>query len=183
MKKLIVLLVFSLASIGISAQEINWLTLEEAVAKQKKNPKKIIMDVYTVWCGPCKRLDRDTFGNKDVIDYVNKYYYAVKFNGEGNDVISYKGKTFKNTNYDPARAKSRNSAHDLTRYFGVRAYPTIVFIDENQEFLTPLRGYKNPQELELFLKLFKQDLHKELTTQEAFNDYYETFKPEFKTEK
>ena len=41
------------------------------------------MDMYTVWCGPCKMLDKNTFHNKDVADYINKYYYAVKFNAEG----------------------------------------------------------------------------------------------------
>lgn len=180
MKKCIILIVLSLTFAHISAQEINWVSLEEAVKLQKKQPRKIIMDMYTVWCGPCKMLDRNTFGNKDVIDYINKYYYAVKFNAEGNDKVTFKGKTYGNPNYDPARAKSRNYPHELSRYFGVNSYPTIVFIDENLEYLAPIIGYKNPQQLELYLKLFKEDLHKELTSQEAFNEYYETFRPEFK---
>jgi thioredoxin-related protein len=180
MKKIVILLTFCLATVYINAQEINWVTLEEAVALQKKNPKKIMMDVYTKWCGPCKRLDRDTFQNKDVANYVNQHYYAVKFNGEGNDEISFKERKFSNPGYNPAKANSRNSAHELTRFYGIRSYPTIVFLDENLEFLAPIRGYKNPQQLELYLKLFKKNDHKQLTTQEAFNDYYETFKPEFK---
>ena len=180
MKKIIILIVLGFTLSGMSAQEINWITLEEAVKLQKKNPRKIIMDMYTVWCGPCKRLDRDTFGNKDVINYINKYYYAIKFNAEGNEKVNYKGKTYTNPNYDPARAKSRNYQHQLAQHFGVRSYPTMIFIDENLEFLSPIGGYRNPQQLELFLKLFKEDLHKELTTQEAYNEFYETFKPEFK---
>jgi len=175
MKKIIALIAIALISYNATAQEINWVTLEEAVELQKKKPKKIIMDVY-------KKLDKFTFQNKDVADYINKNFYAVKFNGEGNDEINYKDKTFANKNYNPAKAKTRNSAHELTRYFGVRAYPSLVFIDENQEFLTIIRGYKNPQQLELYLKLFKQDLHKDMTTQEAFNEYHETFVPEFKSE-
>ncbi|HCY80556.1 MAG TPA: thioredoxin family protein, partial [Xanthomarina gelatinilytica] len=74
----------------------NWVTLEEAVALQKKNPKKIMIDAYTNWCGPCKMLDKNTFKNKDVADYVNKHYYAVKFNAEGNETINFKGNTFTN---------------------------------------------------------------------------------------
>jgi len=163
----------------INAQEINWMSLEEAVALQKKNPKKIMMDVYTTWCGPCKLLDKNTFQNKSVAEYVNENYYAVKFNGEGNDVINFNGKEFKNERYDPALAKRRNSAHDLTRYFKVNAYPTMVFIDEQGGFIFPLRGYKTPQQLELYLKMFKNDDHKDMKTQEAFNEYYKSFKPEF----
>jgi thioredoxin-related protein len=155
------------------------MSLEEAVAMQKKNPKKIIMDVYTNWCGPCKLLDKNTFQNKDVAAYVNKHYYAVKFNGEGNEVINFNGNEFKNTNYKPELANKRNSVHDLTRYFNVSAYPTMVFIDEQGGFIFPLRGYKTPQELELYLKMFKNDDHKDMKTQEAFNEYYKAFKPEF----
>ena len=52
------------------------------------------MDVYTNWCGPCKLLDKNTFGNKDVADYINANYYAVKFNGEGDDVVVFKTPAF-----------------------------------------------------------------------------------------
>ena len=57
------------------------------------NPKKIFIDAYTVWCAPCKMLDKNTFANKDVANYINKNYYAVKFNAEGNETIKFDGKT------------------------------------------------------------------------------------------
>jgi len=180
MKKYIVLVLFTVfATVTISAQQINWVTLEEAVALQKKNPKKIMMDMYTSWCGPCKMLDRNTFSNKDVANYVNKHYYAVKFNAEGNEVIKFKDKTFENPNYDPAKAKRRNSGHQLARYFSIRSYPTIVFLDEKSEFIAPIIGYKKPQQLELYLKMFKTDKHTTLDTQAKFNEYYKEFKPKF----
>jgi thioredoxin-related protein len=95
MKNLIIILALAFSGF-ISAQEINWMSLEEAVIMQKKSPKKIMMDVYTNWCGPCKLLDKNTFKNKDVAAYVNKHYYAVKFNGEGNEVINFNGTEYKN---------------------------------------------------------------------------------------
>lgn len=180
MKKIIVLVIFTIfTSVNVISQEINWISLEEASALQKKNPKKIMMDMYTVWCGPCKLLDRNTFQNKDVANYVNKYYYAVKFNAEGNEEVEFKGKTYTNPNYNPERAKKRNGSHELARYFRIQAYPTIVFLDENLDLLTPLRGYKTPQDLELYLKLFKNNDHKDMDSQEKFNTYYKAFKPEF----
>jgi thioredoxin-related protein len=181
MKKIIVIVTLALlTSVSGIAQEINWVSLEEAMALQKKTPKKIMMDVYTVWCGPCKMLDKNTFQNPDVVAYVNNNYYAVKFNGEGNDVITYKDKSYANPSYNADRANTRNSAHQLARYFQIRAYPTIVFFDENADVITPLPGYKTPTQLELYLKLFESDKHKDIKTQDDFNAYYKTFKPEFK---
>ncbi|WP_199769341.1 thioredoxin family protein [Flavivirga eckloniae] len=178
MKKILLLLAV-FATVLTNAQEINWVTLEEAVALQQKTPKKIMMDVYTSWCGPCKMLDKNTFQNKDVANYVNKHYYAVKFNAEGNDKVKYKGKTYSNPNYNPALANRRNSVHELSRYLRVSAYPTIVFLDEKGDLIAPITGYKKPKEIELFLKMFKNDDHKAMDTQEKFYTYSKAFKPEF----
>ena len=184
MKKILILLLIliSISCTGNAqkeSSEINWITLEEAVKAQTKEPRKIIMDMYTSWCGPCKLLDRNTFHNKDLAAYVNKHYYAVKFNAEGNDVVKFKDKTFTNPNYDPAKAKRRNSGHQLAGYFRVQAYPTIVFLDENADLITPVVGYKTPNQLELFLTFFAtNDIKK--ATKEQWEQYQKDFKPTFK---
>jgi len=180
MKKIVLFIAASLLiTLTSVAQEINWMTFEEALAAQKKDPKKIMMDVYTSWCGPCKMLDKNTFHNTDVVDYVNDNFYAVKFDAEGNDVVRYKGKTFSNPNYKEELKNRRNSAHQLSRYLKVNAYPTIVFFDEEAQVIAPIRGYQKPQQIELYLKMFNNNDYKELTTQEAFNEYYKAFEPEF----
>lgn len=182
MKKIIyTLLLAVLVSASGMAQEIKWVTLNEAIELQKKNPKKIMIDVYTNWCGPCKLLDRNTFQNPDVANYVNENYYAVKFNGEGNEVINYKGRAFNNPNYKPELANRRNAAHTLATYLRISAYPTIVFMDEKADVIFPIRGYQTPTQLELYLKLFKNDDHKVMDTQEKFNEYYRAFKSEFRS--
>lgn len=181
MKKLgFIFILTMLMSVNGIAQDINWVTFEEALALQKKKPKKIMMDVYTNWCGPCKMLDRNTFKNADVAKYVNDNYYAVKFNAEGNDVVKYKGTTYSNKNYKAEMSSRRNGVHDLTRALQVNAYPTIVFFDEKGDLIFPVRGYQNPQQLELYLKMFLDDKHKDMKTQEDFNTYYSAFKPQFK---
>jgi thioredoxin-related protein len=76
-------------------------------------------------------------------------------------------------------AKRRNSQHELTRYFGVNAYPTMVFLGFDAELLAPIPGYQTAQQLELYLKLFKDDTYKKMNNQEAFNGYYKTFVPSF----
>ncbi len=181
MKKLVYIFVFAaLTSVSGFAQEINWVTLEKAMELQKKKPKKIMMDVYTNWCGPCKMLDKNTFQTADVANYVNENYYAVKFNAEGNETINYKGKVYSNPGYNPELASRRNSAHSLAQFLQIQAYPTIVFMDEKGDVIAPIRGYQTPPQLELYLKMFKADEHKGIDTQEKFNAYYTAFKPQFK---
>lgn len=181
MKKILyITLVFGFITLNCLAQEIKWVSLNEAIELQKKTPKKIMMDVYTNWCGPCKMLDKNTFQNKDVAAYINEHYYAVKFNGEGNDAIRYSDKDFSNPNYNPAKANTRNSPHQLAQYLQINAYPTIVFFDESASIIAPIPGYKTPSQIELYLKLFKDDNHKAINTQEEFNTYVKEFKPEFK---
>jgi len=186
MRKKITYGIIFFLSIAIQAQaqeavkEIKWVTIEEALELQKNEPKKIFMDVYTNWCGPCKMLDKNTFHNADVVDFVNENFYAVKFNGEGNASVTFNDRTFTNPNYDPAKANRRNSAHEFARYLKVNAYPTMVFFDEEANYITPVTGYLKPKQLELYLRLFKTDKYKEMTTQEQFNEYYKAFKPSFK---
>ena len=167
----------------IHSQEINWLTLDQALELQKKNPRNIIMDVYTNWCGPCKMMDRNTFQNKNVSEYINKYYYAVKFNAEGDVEINYDGRLFINPNYQPEKSQRRNGTHELTRYLNVSAYPTIIFMDNSSKVINYVRGYKTPQQIELWLKLFKDEGYKSIKTQDEFNKYYEAFVPEFSSTK
>src|SRR6056300_1320400 len=98
--------------IAFSAQaQVKWYSLEEALAAQKQEPKPIMLDAYTVWCGPCKLLDKNTFGNPDVSEYLNTYFYPVKFNAEGNKDIQFQGQSFSNANYDPKKANVRNATH------------------------------------------------------------------------
>ena len=128
MRKIAFVIVLTLSmSFTSIAQNINWVTFEQALALQKKNPKKIMMDVYTNWCGPCKMLDKNTFQNPDVAKYVNDNYYAVKFDAEGNEKINYKGNSYDNKGYKAEMASRRNSVHDLTHALQVNAYPISTY--------------------------------------------------------
>lgn len=156
------------------AQKINWMTMNEALAAQKEEPRKIFMDVYTDWCGPCKLLDKRTFQHKDVAEYVNKHYYAVKFNAEGTEEIHYNDFTYTNPNHNPDR-KGRNSQHFFANALKISGYPSIVFFDENGGVITPVVGFKTPKQLEIFLKMVVNDDYKRLKTQEAWKKYEQSF--------
>jgi thioredoxin-related protein len=180
MKKILSLLLI-LTPFLIQAQQsqIEWISVEEAAELMKNEPRKIMMDVYTEWCGPCKMMMKNTFSNADVISFVNANYYAVKFNAESPDPIQFKNQPFENPDYDPAR-KGRNGVHQFARYMRVNAYPTIVYLDEDLNFLTGDAGYKTATQIELMLKFFAQDDYKKVSTQEEWDAYQTNFKPSFK---
>lgn len=182
MMKKIGLLIFPLLfAFQISAQEsVNWMSMGEALEAQKKEPRKIIMDAYTHWCYPCKLMDKNTFGNPDVANFINKNFYAVKFDAEGNEEVDYKGDVFSNPKYDPQRAKRRNYQHDFAKALKINAYPTIVFFDEKGDVIAPVPGYLKPSQIEIYFQMMISDEYKKLTTSEAWEQYQKDFKPTFK---
>ncbi|MBT8206048.1 MAG: DUF255 domain-containing protein [Eudoraea sp.] len=127
----------------ILAQEVQWMTWEEAtnLATTEENPKKIFVDVYTDWCGWCKKMDKDTFQNAEVAAYMSKNFYMVKLDGEGKKPITYKGKTFK---FVPSGKKGYHQLA-LALLQGRLSYPTVVFLDENLNMLSPVPGYQKPK--------------------------------------
>ena len=146
MKKTILFLFLFLSVLTANAQDINWMSFEEAVAKQKRNPKPIFMDVYTEWCAPCKIMDRGTYQDPEVIEFINKNFHPVKFNAEGNEKINILGNSFSNPGYDPER-KGRNSSHQLTKFLKVPSYPTMYVIDNKGTIKEIIEGPKDPATL------------------------------------
>ena len=60
------------------ADGIHWLTsIDELQAKMAQHPKKVYFDIYTGWCGWCKKMDATTFQNPSLVKYMNANYYAV----------------------------------------------------------------------------------------------------------
>lgn len=164
---------------SIHAQSINWMSMNEALEAQKKQPKKIFADIYTDWCGPCKMMDRNTFTNPDFIDYVNTHFYAVKFNAEGTEKVNYKGFEYTNPNYKPELKGRRNAQHFFANALKVSGYPTVVFFDEEANVIAPITGYRTAEQLEIYLKMIASDDYKELTTEEAWQEYQADFKGNF----
>ena len=177
MKKILFLFII-LITASLSAQKINWMTMNEALAAQETAPKKIFMDVYTEWCGPCKMLEKNTFSHKKVIEFINENYYAVKFNAEGTQEITYQDFTYTNPNYQEGR-KGRNATHFFADALKLRGYPSLVFFQDDGSLIQAIPGYKTPEQLEIYLKMIANNDYKDLTTPEAWQEYQENFKGTF----
>lgn len=137
-----------LLSFSIKAQDqIQWMKFEEAIEANSKNPKMLIVDVYTDWCGWCKKMDKETFKDPKVIDYINANFYAVKLNAEDTKrTFDFMGKTY-------------NEAQ-MAAAMRVRSYPNFVVIEPKLQNIAQLPGYRKPVEFlegltELIDKAFK----------------------------
>ena len=152
-------LFFAIAPLGIQAQEVNWISWEEAAEKvaNDKNPKKIFVDVYTDWCGWCKKMDKDTFQNPEVAAYMADKFYMVKFDAEGKDPIQFKGKEFKFVK--SGKRGYHELAIELTQ--GRLSYPTVVFLDADFKLLSPVPGYQKAAPFLHIAKYFGNDIYKE----------------------
>ena len=147
--KFIAIVLLSFISINAFAQNadnkdgIQWMSWTEAYEANKKDPKKIFIDIYTDWCGWCIKMDKTTFKNSDVVKALGDDFYAVKLNAEMKDDIEFNGATFSWT------AQGRKGTHQLAyALLDVRmGYPAFVMLDEsfNRIMLSP--GYKEPKEL------------------------------------
>ncbi len=160
----ILVVLTSLFSIVTYAQKVNWLTWEEAIerSKQDAQPKKLFVDVYTDWCGWCKKMDKDTFQNPEVAAYMNSNFYMVKLNAEQKQDIVYNGRTFKFI------ASGRRGYHELAAALlqGRMSYPTVVFLDEQQRILSPVPGYQKPDGFLKIAKFFGDNIYKDKSWEE-----------------
>ena len=93
---------------------INWLSLQEADSLSKINPKPMFIDVYTDWCGWCKRMDATTFQDQNIANYLNANFYPVKLDAETKDSIIFQGKLFTNSQSITVRHILDSLKDDLT---------------------------------------------------------------------
>lgn len=135
------------------------MSWDEAVAKatQENNSKKIFVDVYTDWCGWCKKMDKDTFQNPEVAAYMQEHFYMVKLDGEGKEPIEFNGKKF---TFVP---QGRNGYHQLAAALlqGRLSYPTVVFLDETFQMLSPVPGYQKPDAFMNIARYFGDNIYKD----------------------
>ena len=169
MKKGIVILSLAILGSGISiAQEsVKWHSIEDAVRMAAEEPKVLLIDVYTDWCGWCKRMDATTFSDPEIAAIMNKYFYPVKLNAEGKEDIVIGDRTFKFV--DNGGRGYHEVAAIVTK--GRLSYPTISYVDEQGRVLEASPGFKTAEQFRVYLAYYSGEAYKTQDFQEFASTY------------
>lgn len=132
--------------------QINWLTLDEAVAKNEAEPKMLFIDFYTDWCKWCKQMDDNVFANKLIAEKINENFYPVKFNGDMKEPITFNGVTY--TFNDTLTRPMHGLVVELATINDRRGYPSYVFLDEGLGKVKAVQGYKTVDRLNQLLEYY-----------------------------
>lgn len=162
-----------------TAEKINWRSFEQSLeenglrAANGRMPKKIFVDVYTDWCGWCKRLDATTFAHPEIIRYMNENFIPVKLDAERTDTVVINGQLFVNRG-----SAGRRGSHDLAIQLlqGKMSYPSCTFLDETGRQITIVPGYMDAGQFEILLHFVAEDAYKTLDWETFANGYSERAK-------
>lgn len=166
MKKIIISLAIFLAIFGQSkgqSTKIEWKSVSEGFEIVRTNDKLIFIDIYTDWCGWCKRMDQTTFSDINIINKLNSEFVSIKFNAEGNDTINYGSQTYVNP-----RPRASRSTHSFTNILlGERpGYPSFAILDKNLNLIGVIVGYQKVDQLEPILDYFLSNKYNEKSYEE-----------------
>ena len=140
MKKIITIFICFL-SLGIhfsfapdrSNEELIWEEWNKGYPRAVKEKKIVLVDAYTDWCGWCKKMDRDTYTNPDIIKKINKHFVPIKFNPEVTQTYFVDGNSY--SNFELLSMLTRNQR---------TGYPTTFFIITTKRTLFVNPGYEDP---------------------------------------
>lgn len=141
------------APAGEATPEVHWRDLGAALTEAKSSNKIIVADVYTDWCGWCRRMDRDTYSKPEVQAYLDKSFVPVKLNAEAATRVHY--------------ASGEYSYRELAAGFGINSYPTTLFLAPDGKHLASAPGYMKAEDFLSVLRYFGDGHYKN----QSFKEY------------
>ncbi len=118
--------------------KLEWLAFDAAAARAKDQKKHVIVDIYTTWCGWCRVMDKETYGNPEVAAYLRENFVLAKVNGESSAKLKWRGKEL--------------TERQFARAVGVTGYPATYFFKPDTELLGGVGGFLKPPEFLMYAR-------------------------------
>jgi thioredoxin-related protein len=107
----------------------------EVKQKAAEENKMIFIDVYTTWCGPCKKMEKEVYTNDTVAQYFNQNFISVKIQ-------------FDSTKNDSKNVRMwRPIAIEFANKYEIEGFPTFLFFNSNGEIINKGLGYHTTSQL------------------------------------
>lgn len=109
----------------------NWVSFGSALDVAEADSQKIMVFVYTDWCGFCRRMNETTFKDHAVLSYLGEKFASVRINAESSAEVELPEQTV--------------SEAQVAMALGASGFPTIIFMEADGRYITRLPGYVDPE--------------------------------------
>ncbi len=122
-RKWFVVAAFVVAWSGVATAEVEWREepFRDLLQRAQKENKFVFIDFYATWCGPCHKLDKETFPDADVSALLNSML-PVSYDAE------------------------KEPGLELAKMYKVNAYPTLVLIGPDGKEVDRHLGFMDANE-------------------------------------
>lgn len=129
-----------------------WVSLEEAQHQALDKGRYILLDVYTEWCGFCRRMIRETYADKRVQEALDQYFYPVRIDAESSRTVAFQGESY--------------TMQDLALAFGVQSFPTTIFLNPRGEPVALQPGFIEAERFHKMLSFVGSESYRNQTFQQ-----------------
>ena len=164
--KIVLLCILLFSGFTEKRAKTGWISFDEAARLSRTERRPILIDLYTDWCGWSKQMDKKTYSNMHVADYLQKKFYAIRLNAETRENIQWKEHLYK--------YNSRYGVNELSLLLsgGKLSFPTSIIIPAGSMDPIAIPGYLEPKDFEALLTYFGDGSSEKI----GFEEYEKNFK-------
>ena len=146
--------------------KIQWLDFAQLEQAMQKSPKYIFIEVETDWCVYCKMLNKTTFTKKQVIETLNKSFYAIKLNAEKPQKIRFAG-----NDYPFVTQSNGQGIQGLVLALKAQSYPSLLVLSPDYKVIHRHNGYVKAKKLAPLLTYLGEEKYKQQTWETFIKKY------------